>query len=88
MENHIRTGLFRGNKVMVQMNKMKEQRTTDQNQEVEEKGHFQVCYVVYAGSLHKKSVYTQVHYTKLLYTYARIFIEEKALWDEKLRKLR
>ena len=43
MENHIITGLFRGNKVMVQNNMMKEQRTTNQNQEVDEKGHFQVC---------------------------------------------
>lgn len=43
MENHIIIGLFRGNKVMVQKNRMKEQRTTDRNQEVEGKGHFQVC---------------------------------------------
>ena len=43
MENHIITTLFKGNKVMVQKNRMKEQRTTDQNQEVEVKGHFQVC---------------------------------------------
>jgi len=40
MENHIIIGLFRGNKVMVQKNMMKEQRITNQNQEVEEKGHF------------------------------------------------
>ena len=43
MENNIITGLFKGNKVMVQKNRMKEQMTIDQNQEVEYKGHFQVC---------------------------------------------
>jgi len=37
MENHIITGLFKGNKVMVQKNRMKEQRTTNQNQEIEER---------------------------------------------------
>ena len=36
---------------MIQKNRMKEQRTIDQNQEVEYKGHFQVFYVVYMGSL-------------------------------------
>ena len=40
MENHIITGLFSGNKVMVQNNRMKEQRTIDQNQEIEEREWF------------------------------------------------
>jgi len=35
MENHIIIGLFRGNKVMVQKNRMKEIKTTNQNKEVE-----------------------------------------------------
>ena len=37
MENHIITSLLRGNKIIVQKNKMMEQRTIDQNQEIEEK---------------------------------------------------
>ena len=37
MENHIIIGLFKGSKVMVQNNRMKEQRTTDHNQEIEER---------------------------------------------------
>ena len=40
MENYIITSLFRGNKVMVQKNRMKEQRNTDQNQEIEEREWF------------------------------------------------
>ena len=43
MENLIITSLLRGNKIMVQKNNMKKQRTTYRNQEVEEKEHFQVC---------------------------------------------
>ena len=37
MEILIIIGLFKGNKVMIQKNRMKEKRTTYQNQEVEEK---------------------------------------------------
>lgn len=37
MANHIITGKLRGNMAMVQKNTMLEQRTIDQNQEVEEK---------------------------------------------------
>ena len=54
MENHIITGPFRGNKVMVQKNRMKEQETIDQNQEIEEREWF------------KK--YTLVHIVQVAYT--------------------
>ena len=43
MENHNITSQFRGKKAMVKKNMMLEQRTTYQNQELEEKGCFQVC---------------------------------------------
>jgi len=61
MENHIISILFRGNKVMVQNNMMKEQRTTNQNQEIEEREWF------------KK--YTLVHLVQVAYT--RGFMEQK-----------
>lgn len=65
MENHIIIGLFRGNKVMVQRNRMKEQRATDENQEIEEREWFkkymlvQLVQVAYTCWLmkHKKHIH-------------------------------
>jgi len=54
MANYIITSLFRGNKVMVQKNRMKEQRTTNHNHEIEEREWF------------KK--YTLVHIVQVVYT--------------------
>ena len=54
MENRIITGLLRWNIVIVQKNRMKEKRTIDHNQEIEEREWF------------KK--YTLVHLVQVAYT--------------------
>lgn len=46
MENHIVTGLFKGNREMAQKNRMMGQTITNQNQEIEERECFKLYTLV------------------------------------------
>ena len=82
MAKYIITSLFGGNKVMVQKNRMKEQRTTDPNQEIEEREWFKNYTLVHL---------VQVPYTcRLMGQKKRIRMhalsqKEKCVWDGKSR---
>ena len=75
MENHIIIGLFRGSKVMVQKNRMKEQRTTDQNKEIEEREWFKKYTLVHLVQVVYTCGFTE---KKRAYTYTHTFTERKA----------
>lgn len=84
MENHIIIGLFRGNNVMVQKNRMKEQRTIDHSQDIEERERFKkytlvhLVQVAYTRGLTKQKKHIHMH---------ALSQKEKHVWDGKSRFL-